>query len=98
MLDQEKDPYWRRKARSFADARSREGTLYDAKAIADVERGIKQWEDRVLKPSLGSRSEVEAKFETASGIPLKRIYTPSDVRETAYGDQGFPGVYPYLRG
>jgi len=38
-------------------------------------------------------------FETLSWVPVKRIYTPEDVRELNYDkDVGRPGEYPYTRG
>lgn len=36
---------------------------------------------------------------TRSGIPLKSVYTPEDVKDQDYDDQlGAPGEYPYTRG
>ncbi len=43
-------------------------------------------------------SERKPNFETLSGIPVKRVYTPED-DAGAYTDQlGFPGEYPFTRG
>ena len=45
--------------------------------------------------------EPEKKITTLSGIPVKRVYTPEDLREVGfdYGkDLGEPGEYPYTRG
>lgn len=37
--------------------------------------------------------------QTNSGIPVKSLYTPEDLRECDYlKDIGFPGQYPFLRG
>lgn len=39
------------------------------------------------------------KFETWSGIPVKRIYTPNDIKEVDYGESlGDAGQYPFTRG
>jgi methylmalonyl-CoA mutase N-terminal domain/subunit len=38
-------------------------------------------------------------FTTISGIPVKRLYTPSDIAERDFDErEGLPGEYPYLRG
>jgi methylmalonyl-CoA mutase N-terminal domain/subunit len=38
-------------------------------------------------------------FENASGIALKRIYTPADFPDSSYlNELGLPGDYPYTRG
>ncbi|MBI3859446.1 MAG: methylmalonyl-CoA mutase [Thaumarchaeota archaeon] len=39
-----------------------------------------------------------AERQTASGIPLKPMYTPADVKDADYAAEGFPGVFPYIRG
>ena len=98
MLRGGRDGYWKQSAEKFSKARAKRGSLYDAKALEEVRRGIRQWQDSVLRPWLASSPEPKADHQTASGIPLKPIYTPEDVAATDYGGQGFPGVYPYLRG
>lgn len=35
---------------------------------------------------------------TFSGIPIKAVYTPLDVKDMSYLDLGMPGEYPYTRG
>ena len=42
--------------------------------------------------------EAELKSATASGIPIKAIYTPLDIKDTPYRELGMPGEYPYTRG
>ena len=38
-------------------------------------------------------------FKTRSGISLKRVYTPEDVKDISYADEvGEPGQFPYTRG
>src|SRR5712691_1403537 len=56
-----------------------------------------RWEHDVAAPFLRSLPERKERFETASGEPLERVFTPEHVendRETG----GFPGEYPFLRG
>lgn len=42
--------------------------------------------------------ERKPSFETLSGIPAKRIYTPDDVGDHYNDKLGFPGEYPFTRG
>jgi methylmalonyl-CoA mutase N-terminal domain/subunit len=63
-----------------------------------LERRRKNWQEETLGRSLARFPERQGEFETASGIPLDRIYLPTDV-ETDYGKGiGFPGDYPFTRG
>ena len=44
-------------------------------------------------------SELKETFLTNSGIPVKRLYTPEDVKDIDYEkDVGEPGEFPYTRG
>ncbi len=43
-------------------------------------------------------SERQKEFKTPSGIVLKRLYTPLDVKEDYFEEIGFPGQPPYTRG
>jgi len=44
-------------------------------------------------------TERKTKFETLSGIEVKRLYTPEDISHIDYyRDIGFPGEFPFLRG
>jgi methylmalonyl-CoA mutase N-terminal domain/subunit len=98
LLRTGKDPYWRRKEKAFVEKRAKAGSLYDRDAMEAVEKGARQWQDGVLKQWTRTSAQTREDFQTASGIPLKPLYTPADVRGADYGDEGFPGVYPYLRG
>src|SRR5271157_2663951 len=98
LLKDGKDAYWRKKAREFVERRGREGTLYDKEALEEVRRGVKQWESLVLAPQDQRSKGTMADYQTASGIPLKPVYTAADVKDADARDHGLPGVYPYLRG
>ncbi|MGQ9585719.1 MAG: acyl-CoA mutase large subunit family protein, partial [Anaerolineae bacterium] len=56
------------------------------------------WEEEVLKPVLERHPERRERFETLSGIPVERIYTPADVEVDYAASLGFPGQYPFTRG
>ncbi|MFQ6058219.1 MAG: methylmalonyl-CoA mutase [Anaerolineae bacterium] len=66
-----------------------------------------EWEEGTLKPALARWPERKERFETLSGIPVERIYTPDDAADTSTKlstgldyerDLGFPGQYPFTRG
>jgi len=53
-------------------------------------------ESKTLKPT---KSERQDKFENLSGIEIKSLYTPEDVKNINYTmDLGAPGEYPFTRG
>jgi len=63
-----------------------------------LETERKNWEEKILKPALDRFPERKAEFQTSSGIPLERLYLPTDP-DPDYDDQlGFPGAYPFTRG
>lgn len=98
MLREDKDQYWGQKLKEIERKRKRTGTLFNREAIRDIERGLDQWYSSILDPWVKDKPERKQEFQTASGIRLKPLYTPIDIKHHDYSDQGFPGVYPYLRG
>ena len=53
------------------------------------------WEERLAK----TRHEKCEITETMSGIPVKPVYSPEDIRDIDYAtDIGNPGEYPFTRG
>jgi methylmalonyl-CoA mutase, N-terminal domain len=58
-----------------------------------------RWEEHTLQPALRRFPERKSAFKNTSGVELKRLYTPEDVRPLDYTrDLGFPGEFPYTRG
>jgi methylmalonyl-CoA mutase N-terminal domain/subunit len=67
--------------------------------MEEIKKGMKDWEAGGLKKVLDRSPETQEVFETESGIPVKRLYTPLDLDEMDYNrDLGFPGEYPFTRG
>jgi methylmalonyl-CoA mutase N-terminal domain/subunit len=63
-----------------------------------VAGGYAEWDERQVQPALKKAPE-RKKFETNSGLPIKRLYTPDDVNGQVYErDLGYPGQYPFTRG
>src|SRR5687768_4397082 len=59
----------------------------------------RRWEEGPLAKALERSGERREEFETLSGIPTDRIYTPEHVADTDYPrDLGFPGEHPFTRG
>jgi methylmalonyl-CoA mutase N-terminal domain/subunit len=98
LLRGERDPYWKKRVERMVERRSKNASLFDARTIEEVRKGVKQWQEKVLDPWVKASGESRRDFQTASGIPLKPLYTPADVADAEYSSEGFPGVYPYLRG
>ena len=67
-------------------------------ALDDLACSKKEWEEQTVKPVLERFPEREEGFETPSGIPLERVYTPAEVDPDYPRDLGFPGQYPFTRG
>jgi methylmalonyl-CoA mutase N-terminal domain/subunit len=76
------------------DYRIGEETM-DIKNIKDAKSN---WRRRKLNPTLERFPERRERFETPSGIPLERFYTPEDAPIDYLEDLGFPGAYPFTRG
>lgn len=68
------------------------------RAVA-IEEEKRRWEEEVVRRTLSLKPERQERFETLSGIPVERVYTPVDVEPFDYGEKlGFPGEYPFTRG
>ena len=66
---------------------------------ADLEKLQSEWEEKTLSKVLERFPERTERFETDSGIEMKRVYSPLDTLDTDYQkDLGFPGDYPFARG
>jgi methylmalonyl-CoA mutase N-terminal domain/subunit len=66
--------------------------------LKDQKLAKREWEENTVKPVLDRFPERREQFETLSGIPLDRAYTPVDVETDYLKDLGFPGQYPFTRG
>ena len=63
-----------------------------------IEEKVKEWELKV-RDAIAKHPERKERFETPSGLEVKRLYTPLDFHEEDYLEKlGFPGEYPFTRG
>ena len=66
--------------------------------MTDLPEAKKQWEEDVLAPALRKSPERRPVFQTSSGIPLERVYLPTEPQNGYAEKLGFPGTYPFTRG
>ena len=57
------------------------------------------WQKTTLAASLKKMPARQESFTTLSGLPIKDLYTPADVKNVDHAQHiGYPGEYPYTRG
>ena len=67
--------------------------MYDEEYLKKVREEKGKWEEKYK-----DAKERDVKFVTDSDIPIKRLYTPLDIKSDYIENVGFPGVPPYTRG
>jgi len=73
--------------------------VFDPRKLEEIKKQTQKWEKTTVPNSLRHHPERKNNFSTVSGIPIKRLYTPEDVKEMDYSkDLGFPGEPPFTRG
>ena len=63
-----------------------------------LEAEVKHWEGTEVAAFLAKQKEKKDEFFTFGGLPVKRTYTPLDIKDTGLEDIGLPGRYPFTRG
>ena len=72
--------------------------MFDPKKSEEIGKQGKEWNEKIEK-TLVKNPERKKTFQTTSGIPVQRIFTPHDVDGLDYPrDLNFPGEFPYTRG
>jgi methylmalonyl-CoA mutase N-terminal domain/subunit len=66
--------------------------------LSNLRRARQEWEKTTVKEVTDRFPERQEDFETPSGIPLARVYTPADTEVDYLDALGFPGQYPFARG
>ncbi|MFQ5936586.1 MAG: methylmalonyl-CoA mutase family protein, partial [Acidiferrobacterales bacterium] len=77
---------------------TREKNGLDPVAQAQLQKTVTNWEQTELAAFLERQPEDKEGYESASGLPLKRVYTALDGVQTPFDDIGLPGRYPFTRG
>ena len=70
----------------------------DGQTSSRLAESLADWERNELASFLARQPERQAEYRTASGLPLKRVYTALDLAGTPLEDIGLPGQYPFTRG
>jgi len=72
--------------------------MFDPKTLED-EGGLRDtWSKQFNKVKEKFIRDGEYQAESFSGIPIKPLYTPSDVEDIPYSEIGVPGQFPFTRG
>ncbi len=73
--------------------------MTDSKEVRKLESRLKTWEGTTLKNALKALPERRKEFVTTSSRPVKRLYTPLDLRNKSLAERlGEPGEFPFTRG
>jgi len=73
--------------------------FFDRKSLRELSALQTKWKAGVCQRWVARSPERKDVFENPSGIPLKPLYTPTDVAYHEYPtDFGFPGQFPFTRG
>ena len=73
--------------------------MFDEEKINEIKRERERWEKTTLPKWIRQCPECKSEFRNHSGMLIKRVYTPEDIKALDYlRDLGFPGEYPFLRG
>lgn len=73
--------------------------MFNEQRLNEIVKERKRWEKTTVLRWVGRHPERRGEFSTSSGIPIKRLYTPEDVKDLDYlRDLGFPGEFPFTRG
>jgi len=73
--------------------------MYEKQKLSEIQDMFDEWNDHLLKETIGRYPERQNKFLTTSSESIRRLYSPLDVPEFDYlNDLGNPGEYPYTRG
>jgi methylmalonyl-CoA mutase N-terminal domain/subunit len=72
--------------------------MFDPKKIKEIEGQVQTWNEKIEK-FLSKNPERKKEFQTTSGIPVHRVFSPDAVSGIEYlSDLNLPGEFPYTRG
>jgi len=73
--------------------------MFEKEEINRIKKERELWEKTTLPKWVRQRPERKSEFRNHSGMLIKNLYTPEDVKALDYlRDLGFPGEYPFTRG
>jgi methylmalonyl-CoA mutase cobalamin-binding domain/chain len=77
---------------------TQEKNVLDPAVLTQLRQALSNWQEQELAAFIARQPETKQEYRSASGLPLKRVYTALDGADTPLGDIGLPGQYPYTRG
>jgi len=73
--------------------------MADSDDLQEIEARLRKWEATTLKEALKALPERRKEFLTTSSRPVRRLYTPLDLRGKPPSERlGQPGEFPFTRG
>lgn len=72
--------------------------MLDPHSLEALRRQVEAWEANEVASFLKKQAERKPEFTTGGGLPVKRVYTATDLADTPIEDIGLPGQYPFTRG
>lgn len=73
--------------------------MFSKEEIEKIKRERERWETTTVPNWTKQCPERKTEFRNHSGMPIKGLYTPEDIKTSDYmRDLGFPGEYPFTRG
>jgi methylmalonyl-CoA mutase N-terminal domain/subunit len=73
--------------------------MFDERKLREVSKERQRWETTKVPSWIERHPERKNNYSTVSGVQVKRLYTPEDIKHFDYvKDLGFPGEYPFTRG
>jgi len=73
--------------------------VFDEQSLNRTAKEREKWEKKTVPSWLRINPERKHEFKTSSGILIKRLYMPEDVKNLDYlKDLGFPSHFPFTRG
>ncbi len=73
--------------------------MYEKDKLDKILSSYQKWEENKIVKLIEKFPERKKTFTTGSGIEVKRLYTPLDIKDMDYEEEiGYPGQYPFTRG
>lgn len=73
--------------------------MYEKDKLDKILSSYQKWEENKIAKLIEKFPERKKTFTTGSGIEVKRLYTPLDIKDMDYEEKiGYPGQYPFTRG
>ena len=72
--------------------------MFDTRAVEEDKALKEKWSSQFQQVKQKFIGDKEYHTESFSGIPLKPLYTPSDIKDIPYSEIGVPGQFPFTRG